>query len=457
MRLIKNLSPSGLSIPAFLVSILFLFASNFANGQKRQGVYLFNENFACLDGSLPALSPLGSRGSFGEEALPELGDMNKSVYRFNKNCGLQFDNAIAGQFLGASYSIEIYFRFDELNSWKRVIDFKNRSTDEGCYIFNGKLNFYNLMMSDLSPIRVNEYTHYTITRDERTKEVKIFADGVSKITFRDTLNRAVISGNQKLNFFFDDLKVTDEASAGAVAMIRLFNYTLNPTEVMANFVGLGQNVQMKDTPKAVLKQGEVPYRVRLVHFKTKVPLDGLLKYQPTDKTSVPLELATSGGIGTLPLQANKEYQLVVQSKGFIEVQETLILNSQSTETEHVIYLQPLEVGTTVRLNSINFERGSFTLLSESFPELDKLVDLMNQNPTMNIQLSGHTDNQGDPGKNVILSEQRVDAVRDYLISKGINAKRISGKGYGGSKPVASNATEETRKLNRRVEFTIIKF
>jgi OOP family OmpA-OmpF porin len=457
MMLKKYLSPVELRIPSGFLIVLFLIFSQLVEAQQRQGVYLFNNNFASLDGSLPALSPLGTRGSFGEEALPELSDMNKSVYRFNKNCGLQFDNSIAGQFLGASYSIEVYFRFDELNSWKRVIDFKNRSTDEGCYIFNGKLNFYNLMMSDLSPIRVNEYTHYTITRDEKTKEVRIFADGVSKITFRDTLNRAVISGDQKLNFFFDDLKVTDEASAGAVAMIRLFNYTLSPTEVMANFVGLGQNVQMKETPKAELKQGEVPYRVRLVHYKTKVPLDGLLKYQPIDNTSSQLELQTSGGSGTLPLKANKEYKLIVQSKGFIEVQENLLLTAQSTETEHVIYLQPLEVGTTVRLNSINFERGSYTLLSESFPELDKLVDLMNQNPTMNIQLSGHTDNQGDPGKNVILSEQRVDAVRDYLISKGILAKRISGKGYGGSKPVASNATEETRRLNRRVEFTIVKF
>ncbi|HRI78962.1 MAG TPA: OmpA family protein, partial [Cyclobacteriaceae bacterium] len=78
------------------------------------------------------------------------------------------------------------------------------------------------------------------------------------------------------------------------------------------------------------------------------------------------------------------------------------------------------------------------------------------NPKVEILLTGHTDNRGDKDHNLRLSQRRVERVKGYLVSKGINAKRIAGKGFGGSKPIASNDTEETRRLNRRVEFTIVK-
>jgi len=81
---------------------------------------------------------------------------------------------------------------------------------------------------------------------------------------------------------------------------------------------------------------------------------------------------------------------------------------------------------------------------------------LQSNPTVMIELSGHTDNRGVAADNINLSKDRVETVKAYLISKGIDGKRISGKGYGGAKPIASNDNAETRKLNRRVEFTIKK-
>jgi outer membrane protein OmpA-like peptidoglycan-associated protein len=95
-------------------------------------------------------------------------------------------------------------------------------------------------------------------------------------------------------------------------------------------------------------------------------------------------------------------------------------------------------------------------MPESYPELDRLVHIMKDNKTIEIQLEGHTDGRGDPQANLALSEQRVEAVKRYLISKGISEKRIVGKGYGGAKPMVANDTEENRKLNRRVEFKITK-
>ncbi len=119
-------------------------------------------------------------------------------------------------------------------------------------------------------------------------------------------------------------------------------------------------------------------------------------------------------------------------------------------------LKPLEVGTTITLENVLFYRASAKMLEESYKELDEIVLLLNQNPTMNILLKGHTDNRGDVTANMKLSDERVVAVANYLIERGIKSKRVKGKGFGGSQPVAPNDTEENRSKNRRVEFQIIK-
>ena len=103
-----------------------------------------------------------------------------------------------------------------------------------------------------------------------------------------------------------------------------------------------------------------------------------------------------------------------------------------------------------------FVQSKAALLPESYPELDRLVRIMKDNRTLEIQLEGHTDGRGDPRANLALSEERVEAVKQYLISKGISEKRIVGKGFGGARPMVANDTEENRQLNRRVEFKITK-
>ena len=120
-------------------------------------------------------------------------------------------------------------------------------------------------------------------------------------------------------------------------------------------------------------------------------------------------------------------------------------------------MQPVERGTTVNLKNVLFEQSKTDLLPESYAELDVVVEFLKNNPTVAIELAGHTDNRGVPSANIELSRARVEKVKAYLVSKGISEKRITGKGYGGSHPIASNDDEETRKLNRRVEFTIKRF
>ncbi|HYM93341.1 MAG TPA: OmpA family protein, partial [Chitinophagaceae bacterium] len=97
----------------------------------------------------------------------------------------------------------------------------------------------------------------------------------------------------------------------------------------------------------------------------------------------------------------------------------------------------------------------FDLKPVSQVEFDKLVELLNDNPGLKVEISGHTDNVGKPADNLVLSNNRAKSVVTYLISKGIAANRLSFKGYGETKPVADNTTEEGRALNRRTEMKVI--
>lgn len=167
--------------------------------------------------------------------------------------------------------------------------------------------------------------------------------------------------------------------------------------------------------------------------------------------------ATENGGYQLVLSSSKEYVVKVEAEGFVGKTERLDLRSfQLKRVELNFSLQPAEVGVTVNLKNVLFQQSTANLMPESFPELDVVYDMMKANPNMQIFLGGHTDNRGQHYLNVRLSQSRVEAVKEYLVKKGIQAERITGQGFGGIRPIADNDAEDTRKLNRRVEFTITK-
>ena len=107
------------------------------------------------------------------------------------------------------------------------------------------------------------------------------------------------------------------------------------------------------------------------------------------------------------------------------------------------------------MKNVFFDVNKFDLKPESEAELDKLVQLLNDNPSVKMQIGGHTDNVGKPADNLMLSNNRAKSVVTYLISKGIPAARLSAKGFGETQPVADNKTEEGKALNRRTEMKVI--
>ncbi len=169
-------------------------------------------------------------------------------------------------------------------------------------------------------------------------------------------------------------------------------------------------------------------------------------------------LNTNIGFFEFILTEKKQFFLKVRSKNYITQTVLLDMNvdENSVEITKEILLSPVELGKTIQLENVLFERSQAILLQSSYKELDKLAEFMLENPKIEIELSGHTDNSGNATLNLELSEKRVLKVMQYLIEKGIDESRIAGKGYGGSKPIANNDNEMTRKLNRRVEFKITK-
>ena len=152
------------------------------------------------------------------------------------------------------------------------------------------------------------------------------------------------------------------------------------------------------------------------------------------------------------------YSVDVFAPGFVPEYDTITVGSKNEyiEITRDYYLVPIEVGQSIKLNHIYFETSKYDLLPESYYELDKVVKLLKENPKMKIEIEGHTDNQGNAEKNMILSQNRAKAVMDYVVGKGIVADRITSKGYGITQPMVENDTPENRQLNRRVEFTILQ-
>jgi len=157
------------------------------------------------------------------------------------------------------------------------------------------------------------------------------------------------------------------------------------------------------------------------------------------------------------LPAGDLYGFRAEAPGYYPVSDQLDTRTLSkyTELERNLYLVPIRKNEVIRLNNLFFDFAKSELRPESFAELDRLAQFLAANTAIVIELSGHTDNVGQDVENRRLSQERVNAVRTYLVNKGIGEKRMRAVGMGKSKPIASNATEEGRQRNRRVEFKIV--
>lgn len=163
----------------------------------------------------------------------------------------------------------------------------------------------------------------------------------------------------------------------------------------------------------------------------------------------------------LVLPYGKKYGIRALVDGYMSKSQNLDLSTATGGrylelTDRDIALVPLEKGQAIALNNIFFDTGKSDLRPESFPELNYLLEILTNRKALVIEIGGHTDNVGGNELNNRLSQARADAVRQYLLGKGLAPERITSLGYGETRPVAPNDTDEGRQQNRRVEFTIVK-
>jgi len=242
-------------------------------------------------------------------------------------------------------------------------------------------------------------------------------------------------------------------------------YTVPASGEYAYFVSTENSTGEGDIFRVKLPQELRPEAVILVKgkvrdAKTGKPVNAEIKYEnlSTGREIGSARTSPTTGIYEITLPAGANYGYRAEAPGYIPVSENLDLThtEEYKELERDLTLVPIERGQTIRLNNIFFETAKADLRPESFAELDRVVQILHDNQTMEIEIDGHTDNVGSPATNKLLSEARATSVQTYIKNKGIPATRLRAKGFGETKPIATNATDEGRQQNRRVEFTILK-
>ena len=205
--------------------------------------------------------------------------------------------------------------------------------------------------------------------------------------------------------------------------------------------------------KTAYVQGVVYDAKTLKKLKARIELIDI----ETNKTVIEATSNKLTGEFLFCLQGNKNYALNVSCEGYLFYSENFSLKAHSlTEPLKLdVPLNPILEGEKAVLRNVFFDVDKFDLKPESKTELDKLIQLLKANPRMKIEVGGHTDNTGVKQKNIELSNNRAKSVANYLVANGIEANRLTYKGYADTQPIADNKTEVGRRQNRRTEFKII--
>ncbi|HAN76716.1 MAG TPA: hypothetical protein DCQ31_02500 [Bacteroidales bacterium] len=223
---------------------------------------------------------------------------------------------------------------------------------------------------------------------------------------------------------------------------------------------------IKETP--VIEEQIILETIRLTLVKgivtdaiTNKPLEADIEIVDLQTNTMLSQLKANSETGSFvaPLPSGKNYALTVKmGDGYLFHSENFNIaeTTDYAEVSKTIKLQPVNIGASIVLNNVFFASGKSDLNPESYSELDRFIPILQSNPAMVIEISGHTDNVGSEVSNKKLSEDRAKAVVAYLVSKGVGAAQLKAVGYGFAQPKADNKTEEGRKLNRRVEAKILK-
>lgn len=323
---------------------------------------------------------------------------------------------------------------------------------------------------------VDAQTLKSITTTEAWIHVHYGSDSLSKVSFEsqtvDKVAIKVFEGATKVNVLakadeynhlFREISV-DEKLVGSIVE---FSMSTSPERIsMLQMIPILPNPSID--LKGKVKPVEIEEATELEHL---ISINGLVVDEITDKpisnVSVNYQvilgdsqyegvLIGAAGDFYLELHNYSKVKLQIAARGYFRNEYDFTLSDSVDYSRLMFKLKPVPKGEAVEIPNLLFIIQSSEIAPSSFPVLDSIASVLNGNPELEILLSGHTDAIGDKELNYKLSLERASSVKDYLVAKGILPDRIRVEAFGGTRPIASSAREETRRLNRRVELTIIK-
>jgi len=208
----------------------------------------------------------------------------------------------------------------------------------------------------------------------------------------------------------------------------------------------------------VKKKSFTVFKGKTIDAMTKKPVEAEIEITDNETGKLIETFTTNSATGKfiITLASGKNYGIAVKAEGYLFHSENFDIPTGSADNlvDKVIELKNIAVGSKIALRNIFFDTGKSTLRPTSNAELDRLVKLLKDVPSLKIEISGHTDNTGSATINAKLSQDRAQAVVNYVKTKGVDTGRLTAKGYGSSQPIATNGTSTGRQQNRRTEFEI---
>jgi OmpA-OmpF porin, OOP family len=217
-------------------------------------------------------------------------------------------------------------------------------------------------------------------------------------------------------------------------------------------------VYAQDAKTAAVNSSNAKVDVNVMDMQGKVSKGEVIIFKGETKGKSYTGRSDASGKFSLQLPAGEKYIISVKSLadssqyGIIDIPA---LGPDQFFTEPFVVDIQFEPAKSYRLDNVHFDVGKATLRPGSTKALDDVVAYMKNKETLNIEIAGHTDNVGKDNDNLKLSQQRAETIRNYILKKGIQPSRVVAKGYGATQPVADNATEDGRQLNRRTEVRIL--
>ncbi|MCX6840707.1 MAG: OmpA family protein [candidate division WOR-3 bacterium] len=275
-------------------------------------------------------------------------------------------------------------------------------------------------------------------------------------TIAGTVLNAVTSAPMAARIEFPGSQIqstNSDASAGAFKVARVETGVYTVTASADKYIKATVTLAVEDGKLAVATfkltpaAGAVTVTGKVYDKKTNAPLSATVAFNDAVVTTDP-------ATGVYKAQLNPgSYTVVVESKDYVKQTAALIIEKDKPLVRDFAMLK---VGMSITLRGIYFDFDKSTIKPESRPALEDAAKMLNENPTINVEIQGHTDSKGSDSYNLSLSDRRAASVVAYLTQNlGIDRSRLTSRGYGESQPIATNDTDAGRALNRRVEFMIL--